>query len=686
MPSLFVPNRVEEVLIVVPNSLYDKVVADISTSGIFHIEQPTKELNRYSTKTYRSASGIASERKARLEGYFKILDTEPQLIEGIDLTISDWLEFLNQTINQNANLETEFEKESTKINDLKNRLVDLNELKNLLSAVSYIDKDIRSPYQAKNISFIIGTIPKEVIESVKKISSDLNIIISIDEIEGEKDIIGLAGMPENVKKALNEINRLGFTPIAIRTEFSGIPSIAIKEINDEINNINDEINQIKQKLNLKINDLKIYYTKIYVLNEVFKILNNTASTETASFVHGFVDAKESKQLKTILNNSTQGAYMLYSLGIKRGEKEIPTKMDIPKAFKPFESILKMYGTPNSDEIIPTIFMAITMPIIFGLMFPDIGHGLLVLLFALFYLMPRSKDIGKVIAILGIAGMITGFLASEFFGPIPAEFLHLDLLWHSIGLKAAPLESPVDVSITGGSSSLMSSLFAEAMDISFWVGAFMLIFGTLLGIINSYLKKDYEDMIGEKVPMFLLFTSATSPFLIYFNVYKAGTIIKTAIFGVGRGGPFEAFVFYGAIIALIWILFGKGIVRAAMGEGFKLNPMESFIGMFEAMLLALGNTISFLRILGLSLAHSGLMVGFTILALVIDPVGLRNPLMFIGAVIIYILGNLLTAGLEGIVAFAHDLRLHFYEWFNKFYTGHGVSFQPIKLPKVNITFH
>ncbi len=680
---MLVANKVEEVVIAVPNSVYDRVVASLATSGIFHIEPPTKELTKYSMRIYRSASALASERKARLEGFFKAIGKNPEIISGINIKVSNWVDFLNELINQNKDLEVFFEKNISNLNELRNKVNDLLEIKRLIEFLSYLDVDIKKAHESKLISFSIGIIPEEMIEYAKNASKE--VLLAYEKHQENYYVLAIAGSNDKVKKVYSDLIKLGFTAISIPIEFSGNPSKAYKEIEDEIRKLNDQIEAILKSLMEKYNNLKEYYTKIYVINEVFKILNNTASSETTSFIHGFIDAKDSKKLRNLIKNSTDDRYLVYSLGIKRGQREVPSKMDIPKAFKPFESILKMYGVPNSNEIIPTIFMAITMPIIFGLMFPDIGHGLLVALFALFFLMPRSKDLGKVALILGIAGMITGFFAAEFFGPLPAQAIHLEEFWRSLGFQSAPIESPVDISITGGSQQLMQKLFYLSMDISFWIGAFMLIFGTLLGIINSYLKKDYEDMYGEKLPLFLLFLAAGSPFLIYFNSTEAGSAIKQALFGLGKGGPMEAFIFYGSIISLIWILLGKAIYRAIEGEGFKLNPIDSFIGLFESMLLVLGNSISFLRIMGLSLAHSGLMVGFTILYLVIDPVGPKNPVLFISALIVYILGNLLTAGLEGIVAFAHDLRLHFYEWFNKFYTGNGIIFNPIQLPNITITF-
>ncbi len=56
----------------------------------------------------------------------------------------------------------------------------------------------------------------------------------------------------------------------------------------------------------------------------------------------------------------------------------PTKINHNRFVRPFEELTKLYGLPHYDEVDPTPIMAITFPIIFGLMFGDLGHGLILL--------------------------------------------------------------------------------------------------------------------------------------------------------------------------------------------------------------------------------------------------------------------------------------------------------------------
>ncbi|MHA1782879.1 MAG: V-type ATPase 116kDa subunit family protein, partial [Promethearchaeota archaeon] len=71
---------------------------------------------------------------------------------------------------------------------------------------------------------------------------------------------------------------------------------------------------------------------------------------------------------------------------KKEEKvdEIILRAETPRIYKhnrfirPFETLINLYGTPSYSEVDPTPFVAITFPLIFGLMFGDIGHGIVLI--------------------------------------------------------------------------------------------------------------------------------------------------------------------------------------------------------------------------------------------------------------------------------------------------------------------
>ena len=78
----------------------------------------------------------------------------------------------------------------------------------------------------------------------------------------------------------------------------------------------------------------------------------------------------------------------------------PTKLKNPKIFKPFEMYIKMYGLPDYHEIDPTIFVALTYSFIFGIMFGDVGQGLLLAIGGFLLYKFKKMDLA---AIIGTAG-------------------------------------------------------------------------------------------------------------------------------------------------------------------------------------------------------------------------------------------------------------------------------------------
>jgi V/A-type H+-transporting ATPase subunit I len=314
-----------------------------------------------------------------------------------------------------------------------------------------------------------------------------------------------------------------------------------------------------------------------------------------------------------------------------GEEPPPTLIDAPAFFKPLQSVVNNFGTPSYHELNPLPFMIFTYPIIYGLMFGDVGQGLLFIIGGLFLWNLKKKgkkifELGQMIAdgselliLLGIGIVVFGIIFGDLFGFEP-DFLKFNI----VNGARAPIFSPSELKI-------------EFMVITLFVGVAHLTFGLALSAINKIRNKEYSHAIFGPISWAVFYIS---------GVYLISQVVIAGFkFGIALKPPYVFF--------LVPIFVSLGLM--AWKEGG--------LHMFEAFLSSASNTFSYLRIWALNIADFEFKFALFI------------ALGVLGAII----GNVLVLIIEGLIVFVQTLRLHWVEWFSKFYEGTGTPFAPYQEP-------
>lgn len=311
----------------------------------------------------------------------------------------------------------------------------------------------------------------------------------------------------------------------------------------------------------------------------------------------------------------------------------PTKLKNNRLVRPFQNFVEMYGLPSYNEFDPTMLFAITYTIIFGMMYGDVGHGLVLGIVG--FIMAKKKNfLGPILVRCGISSMIFGVIFSSVFG-------YEDKLWHHLW---SPMHQKMPTLIAAVGVGLVAITIVMIMNIA-------------NGIKQKNLERILFDPNGVAGIVFYWGAIITVLSVLNFLPVKVSTVLVVLFIAV----PLILMFLKEPLGKLVegrkdWMPKEKG--------GFI---METFFEMFELMLSYITNTVSFIRIGAFALNHAGMML--VVFKLAGMSGGSDN-------IIVVILGNILVLGLEGLLVAIQVLRLQFYEMFSRYYEGDGKAFEKI----------
>ncbi|HSD75985.1 MAG TPA: V-type ATPase 116kDa subunit family protein, partial [Solirubrobacteraceae bacterium] len=303
----------------------------------------------------------------------------------------------------------------------------------------------------------------------------------------------------------------------------------------------------------------------------------------------------------------------------------------------FRPLVDTFGAARYADIDPTPFAAATFVLMFGMMFGDAGHGLVLAGLGLALRTSRSPRLRGVRALWPF--LVAGGLAATFFGLLYGEFFGPTGIVPTLWLE--PLEEPV-------------RLLAAAVA----VGALLLAAGYAIGIVNRHRESGWSAA--------LLAPSGVAGL----GVLVGGSVLAAGIYA-SSGALAAAGI---AITAGAIVLLFAGFVAEAGFSGAAVA--QALIEVFDAVLRVGANLVSFTRLAAFGLMHAALG------AIVLD--GARGlweaggAIAMAGAVLLFVAGNAVAFTLELLVAAVQAMRLEYYELFSRVYAGQGEPFTPWRI--------
>jgi len=346
-------------------------------------------------------------------------------------------------------------------------------------------------------------------------------------------------------------------------------------------------------------------------------LEHAAGTLTASeycHVTGWTTAPQVRQLQQALEAA--GIHAVIRLPAPPAHAEAPVATLDAWWAQPFQSITAMWGTPGRREVDPTGLLALVVPLLFGYMFPDVGHGLVLVLFAAFF--SRRWPRIRFLLPCGLAAMLFGALFGDVFGFHPL----LPPVW------THPLDDPLTV-----------------LAVPMLFGIVLMLLGMVFAGIEARWRGELRRWLLADFAVLLIYASVL-----------AGLLLPQAFWLTG--------------LATLYYLVGNILLAPAGGKltSLPLALGELLLSVFELAM----NTLSFLRVGAFALAHAALSHAVLILADSVESVWLQ--------VLIILVGNVFGVIMEGLLVFVQTTRLVLFEFFTRFLRADGRLFRPVRGPE------
>ena len=634
---------------------FDKVIHILGDSQSFNPDYVT---NFYSsTENFVGFSEVNhyAELLAELDNALAAADMEAELTDISDFSCSNAeltdycrkaIESLNNRVSGIADKEAEIEKCQKSIEQASHFLgvkLDMNRLR-----------------ECEYIRPRFGRMPVESLRYFEKYD-DNPYVMFVQTAEDKEYIWGVYMVPVENEEDIDRIfSGMLFEKCDI-SEIDGAPEeyIALKEkekaqLEKELETMRNEAVDFKTQ---NYDEFLLYYTKlnqktIYQNMKSYAMLYNKG--ENKSFVLcGWIPeenlAEVEKKLKKVKSVEWETDDALNQL-----EKSPPIKLKNSWFARPYNFYVEMFGMPKYNEVDPTAFLAITYTILFGAMFGDFGHGIVLAIAG--YIMYKRKNmvVGKVLIPCGICSSLFGILFGSLFG-----FEHaFDGMYTALLGEGA---RPVRVLENDTVSVILAAVF---------VGVSLVIVAMCMNIYSSLKQKNYGSAFFG--------SNGIAGIVLYATV--CGGIAAMFLLDINIFNPITISLLIGVPLILIFL-------AEPLGELVKGDPdwkpeswgeycTQSGFEMFEVILSYLSNTMSFLRVGAFAMVHAGMMI---VVSALVDLVGGATS---IAGIPILIFGNLFVIALEALLVSIQTLRLEFYEMFSRFYSGTGRPYTPVVLRKVN----
>ena len=551
-----------------------------------------------------------------------------------------------------ARMDKEVDQNSEELSRLDARVKDIESAEKELEPFLAFDLDLESYKGYDNLAVISGTVSSLNESRLLEVTDAYQLLTD----PSSKFIVLFVSkdFERGIQSALAD---MGFRE-AKAPDKSGYPSDIYAALEAEKSEIQAQIESLiaaRAALNQEFGDFILASDEyLSTLSEKAELPLRIATSEHTFIVEGWVPTENFDEFTASVSKETDNGVYITTLEINEQDAKevakVPVKYNNVKVAGPMELVTDLYGRPKYKELDPSLVLAISFPLLYGIILGDMGYAMVLTVLALllikFVKSDAVKKLAYVLIYCQISAFIFGILYGEFMGfPLAGLMLYGA---HQPGLIPG-IETIVFNYAMFYGEPLLFPIYRPALIMTFIActatfGLLHLNFGLLLGFFSKKNQYGLKTAILKKLSWFVL----------QFGIFVAIAAWYFELFGtVG--------IAVGVAIAVV------GLVMLLMGEGvLGLIEIPSFVG----------NFLSYTRLIavGLSSIYIASTVNTIAFEMIWSPAS-GFSVLAIASILVFVLGHSLNTVLSILAPGLHALRLQYVEFFGKFYEGGGIAYKP-----------
>jgi V/A-type H+-transporting ATPase subunit I len=585
-----------------------------------------------------------------------------------------WRDLLDKAEAQLNPIVDEVKAEKGELQKVEKEFADSEAMMGALHAVSGFYSDLTGLSTLSLLKAVISLVPNETLEEFRKSLPDAMILATA---VSKEQTLTMAVLPKKEEARMDKAMKLlDLKPLSLPEDLPQNPAEAYKRAVQQ----HEDSVAARAKAEEKLRETRSKSgTSLLALRELSETARETLDQARVSggmqrmaMISGYIPAKKEAEMKERF-----GRWIVHTEDIAHEPvgAQVPTLMENSQGPSIFQPVTMEQGIPGGHEVDPTPLVSFVFPVFFGMMFADVGHGLIL---SLFMLLVRQRSAGNmrrwanIFLVAGISAIVFGVAFGEFF-----EFSFY---------KFVPIPPVIEIihRAAGSQDTFQASSVYLVMEVAILIGVAHLLTALSLDVYQAAKAHEKIELWLEKVPVLTMYISGVGYGLAFVGVgFSFNVLASTApapLLGIPNnllGGISLAVL----VPSMLVLLAGKAVAigTGKLKDGSVLGALSNGgLEVFERITQFMSNTISYVRLAVMLLVHAALLLIINLMQPFSNPVFLAPWIVF----------NLLIVLFEAFIVYVQDLRLHLYEFFTKFYRGTGKPFTKIfpDKPRVSIEWH